>query len=639
MAAPVYATDLATTTADTTKGTIYRQDSTTALTTTGCLGTLTHSEPTGSTAGGIPTEDTDYFILGVATADKSFNATGLGGLGVTSTNSASVPTDGAIFVWGMFTAPNSVNVKSSGGIQVVVGSTVANYKRYYVAGEDSHPYGGWRCYPVSYTLSSNGTTIVNQGTPGASPAYFGMVYNVDNAVSKGNPAALGGIRFGRGYILCTNGDLANGYATFTGASTFNDYNNGTNGWNRLGILQYTAGVYQFQGLFQMGSSTTAVDFRDSNKSIVINNTEFVTANFNTFEVQNASSRVDWTGITITALGTVSKGRFITTDNADINKDTCTFTDMGTFSYLANSTILSTTYRRCGEVTLGSGVMTGCTVEASTSTTGAVTLLTATTQSGLQAELDKLTSTNFVNNTTPAGALRLVYTGTAGPISLSMSSNTFSGNTADIRWEATTGSNLTINKSNTANPTTYSATNSNTVTFTASYPITVTVKDASGNLITGNGTSTGARVSIFKDSNVKISSASWATNVITVNTAAVHGLLVGNTVLITGVQPAGYNGIYTVATVPTTSQFTVANAVNPGTHVANTGTSTLNVLPATFTNASGQVTGSYSGLISIRTKVRYASTTGQKFVSQDIGGSITSAGYDLEVSLIPDSIAI
>src|SRR3989339_768329 len=118
MTAPVYATDLATTTADTTKGTIYRQDSTSALTTTGCLGTLTHGEPTGSTAGGLPTQDTDYFILGVATADKSFNATGVGGLGAGTTNAASLPTDGAFLFWQMFTAPNSVADQASGGIQV-----------------------------------------------------------------------------------------------------------------------------------------------------------------------------------------------------------------------------------------------------------------------------------------------------------------------------------------------------------------------------------------------------------------------------------------------------------------------------------------------------------------------------------------
>jgi len=362
MAVPSYTTDLATTSADTTKGTIYRQDSTTALTTTGCLGTLTWGEPTGSAAGGLPTQDTDYFILGVATADKSFNATSVGGLGVGTTNAASLPTDGAFLFWSMFTCPNSIANQASGGIQVVIGNTLANYKRFYVAGDDTHPYGGWRCYAVNPSVTSS----LDYGSPTSTTQYFGVVYNVDNAVSKGQPAALGAIRFGRCYTLCTGGESAN-YATFAGAYTFNNYNDGTNGWNRLGLVQYDSGTYKMQGLFQMGSSGATVDFRDSNKNIVIQNTEFVTSNFNTFEVQNASSRVDMTAISITALGTVSKGRWVTTDNATQNITNCTFTDMGTFAYASNSILTRDTYRSCGLVTQNGATLTGCTFDTPSGT--------------------------------------------------------------------------------------------------------------------------------------------------------------------------------------------------------------------------------------------------------------------------------
>jgi hypothetical protein len=55
----------------------------------------------------------------------------------------------------------------------------------------------------------------------------------------------------------------------------------------------------------------------------------------------------------------------------------------------------------------------------------------------------------------------------------MSSNSFSGNTKDIRWEAPAGSNLTLNLSGTASVATFSATNANTVTFVNTKTLTLT----------------------------------------------------------------------------------------------------------------------------------------------------------------------
>lgn len=57
--------------------------------------------------------------------------------------------------------------------------------------------------------------------------------------------------------------------------------------------------------------------------------------------------------------------------------------------------------------------------------------------------------------------------------------------------------------------------------------------------------------------------SWAGNVSSYTTAAAHGLAIGTVVTITGSTPSGYNGTYTVVTVPTTTSFTVAQVTNPG----------------------------------------------------------------------------
>jgi hypothetical protein len=135
-------------------------------------------------------------------------------------------------------------------------------------------------------------------------------------------------------------------------------------YNRWGLLQDIGGSYLQQGLFLMGTATTAVDFRDANRTISIADTKRVTAAFNAFEVRNASSRVDWANCNFTALGTTSRGNLIVTDNATVNLTTCVFTGMGTFAFQSNSTILTSTFRRCDMVTTGGATFTGCTFDGS-----------------------------------------------------------------------------------------------------------------------------------------------------------------------------------------------------------------------------------------------------------------------------------
>ncbi len=61
------------------------------------------------------------------------------------------------------------------------------------------------------------------------------------------------------------------------------------------------------------------------------------------------------------------------------------------------------------------------------------------------------------------------------------------------------------------------------------------------------------------------------NVVTITTAAAHGFTVGQTVMIQGITPTGYNGIYTITAVPTPTSFTytspyygLANSTAAGT---------------------------------------------------------------------------
>lgn len=443
MAAPVYSTDLVT---------IDSAD-------TGRTGWV---EPTGSTAGGAPGQELDYFIQGTACVTKTFNTTGDGGAGFTAAAGVTIPSNGAVYVWRKFTAPNAINTKANGGMQILIGSSSANYYRFYVDGRDTYTYGGWICYPVDPSVTASAT----QGTPTGTRQFFGGANNVTNAIQRGYPLAVDAMRYGRGTLQVVNGDLANGYGTFLGAATFNDYNDVTNGYNRFGILSLQGGTYKFQGHLLMGTAGTAVDFRDSNRTIIIQNTEFVQSGFNLFEVRNASSNVSWDGISILALGTVSRGNFTVTDNATVTKDNCTFTDMGDFTYKSNSTITDSTFRRCGLITQSAATFTNCVFDQPRGTTG---ILVAA-----PADLSEITDSTFISDGTGHA---IEITGTAANCTLSgnifsgyAASNGSTGNEA-IYVNIATGS-MTINITNGGN-TPSIRTAGATVTVTNSKTFTVT----------------------------------------------------------------------------------------------------------------------------------------------------------------------
>ena len=320
-----------------------------------------YSEPTGATAGALAMNDTDFFIQGTAVCSKTQLATGYAGIIYNSGGAKTIPSNGAVMVWMFYSATPTLATEANGGFRVIMGSATSAFRHWYVRGSDTYAYGGWICVPVDPTVSGDGS---DTGSPNMSSLqYFGTIAYVPGPgyAAKGNVQGLDAMRYGRCEARIANGSTADGYATFLGYSGTND-----NVSNRWGLIQALApGVhsagYQVQGLVILGYGA-ATDFRDSNTSIVILNTKKVSSSFNGFEVRNASSRVDWTNIFVTALGTVSKGFFLVTDNADVNKDGCVFTDMDYFTYLSGSTILNSTYRRCGLVTQGGAVVTNCIFE-------------------------------------------------------------------------------------------------------------------------------------------------------------------------------------------------------------------------------------------------------------------------------------
>lgn len=444
------------------------------------LATGTWFEPTGATAGGGPASDTDYFIINAACMSKTFNTVLIGGMATDYASNISITSGSAVFMWLYFGAPNAIELRANNGYAAIIGNTsvldtCADYRIWPVIGRDTYTYGGWRCVAVDPTITT-GTTVY--GSPSGAWRVFGSLVDGYVAVSKGNPMGNGGIRWGK-TLQIVSGD-ASGYGTFAGAATKNDANDGTAGYNRWGLFQAVDGGYLQKGLFLMGTAGTAVDFRDSNKNITIDNSLFVSAAFNTFEVRNASSRVDWTGIQISSLCTVSPGNFVATNNADLNFDTCTFNDMNTFIFQSASTILSSTFRRCSQITAGGANFSGSTVTGYTgaSDTSALVWTPATDPDGL---LDNMV---FIKGTTSTHAIEF---GTSSPTTLTLNNITFTGYNAS---NGQTDSAVYIKRTTGAVIIEYSGTipsyKSDGATVTLSNPktLTITVKDESNVVVAG-----------------------------------------------------------------------------------------------------------------------------------------------------------
>lgn len=140
-------------------------------------------------------------------------------------------------------------------------------------------------------------------------------------------------------------------------------------YNSWGLLQVEGTGYLWKGLMSFGNVTNACDFRDSNANITIDDTPRAYALFNKIEINNATSRVDWTNVSFTTLNEsgLSAGSFEMTADATVNLTNCVFTGMTTFIFDSNATVTSTTFRRCGLVTQGGGTFDGCAFDSTTAT--------------------------------------------------------------------------------------------------------------------------------------------------------------------------------------------------------------------------------------------------------------------------------
>ena len=390
MVAPTYGTDL------------------TDINVVDTAGGTTNWSALGGGSAGLNSE-TDYFIQGDGCLSKNGFTANTRGM-IYNAGATTIASGDCLFIWMRQANRNLLDTKALGGGQVLIGSGTGAYDQFYVDGNDVEGSDllSWVCYCVDPTATPSNTTGSPSGT-----TYFGALWKILGSGSlKGAPNAIDAMRHGR-ELTVIDGDGANGYGTFDGAATFDAATT-----RRWGLLTPVAGGYQQQGAFVMGTTGTAVDFRDSNRNITVLDNEFAPAAFNEFEIRNASSNVEWTNITIQHLGTTSPAT-LTLDVGTFTGVGNRFVGCGTTSFATTSSCTATTWDGCGQITANDANLSGSTVTGynGTANTSAVVWNVATDVDG---DLDDMT---FVMGSTATHAVEL---GTSSPTSVTFRGCTFNG---------------------------------------------------------------------------------------------------------------------------------------------------------------------------------------------------------------------
>lgn len=597
-------------------------------------GSGTFTEPAGALLGSLSNADTENFIQSTSCCSKSTGASGapaLAGAGFQAGAGQSISSPNAFYAWVFVGGGGLIDTLANGGIRLIIGQDLNNYRYWYVDGNDYFPYIGWQCIAIE-TDNAVVAATGSQGSPSATKQYFGVNFNCKINISKGNPMAVDALRWGRS-ITITAGDQANGYATFAGIASYNDSIN-----NRFGQFQGIPGGYQLQGRLALGSAGTAVDFRDSNTSIVTAISRKVAASFNAIEILNASSRVDWDSVSWSALGTVSRGTFTVTDNADVNITGCSFTNLSTFSLLGATDILSSIFRLCDTVTAPGSNLTGSQflVPRVAADTSAVVWNANVDPDG------KLNSTVFSKG---ANAHHAIEFGTSSPTTMTLRGIAFSGfnaahgnNDSTLRFLRTTGT-ITVNLIGCSGNITYKKEAGATVNFVVD-PVSLSVHAQD---INTSAAIVGARVWVpvtstagGKPYNASVTITASTTTATVTHTS--HGMATNDWVWIKGAaNSAYYNGTFQITKISDNS-YSYTMAGSPPSPATGTITATFVVLNG-ITNSTGDITASYSwsSAQSVSGRVRSATGAGPYYKTAPIAGSIsTTSGLAVTVQMIPDA---
>lgn len=379
--------------------------------------------------GGALGTGADFAMQGTLCVDRQVTANERGAM-YDNTTGISLGANDHIFQWGFVATPGITDNLATRGAYCICGTGTAALVQFHVEGNDTYGAQGRvaKCYTYRYVNTANTGSIPYRtltGSPGAtSPRYFGFGVKITGA-AKGANVGVDAIRYGTGAYLTAGelisaGDASDNPCTFAGFQAQND-----NISNRWGILTSTGGTnYELQGRFVIGQNNsgtaTLARFRDSDKNINLVDTVHSLTDFTQFIIDHASTRVEWTNISITALGTNNPGRFVVNSaNPTVIITNGTWTDFGITTMRSNTDITGLTWRNCDLITMNGGTIDQCLIDQHSGTHAVLT----TSPAGI-------TDTNFISSGT-GHAVRCDTTGTFN----------WTGNT-DSGYTGTRGTNST-----------------------------------------------------------------------------------------------------------------------------------------------------------------------------------------------------
>lgn len=376
-----------------------------------------------STVGGgrVTAAETDDYIQGNNCWSHDPFSSGTEGGVYDSVTAETIATDDAVYIWTKCDVAATLGTHAAGGISALIGNGTGALKVYYIAGSDDYQYGGWKCYPVDPTL----TPSTNIGSPSGTWDHFGIQWYVPSTgASKGYPMKIDAMRHGR--VMSVNGGDSGTPATWDAAAAYDA--TGTRQW---GILQPTTTGAALQGILNLGV-VLAVYSRDSNRAIVIVDTEWTAADFTQIIFSDASNDVEWDNIGVLALGTNNRGIIDVTADGDITWTNSTFEGIDQTTLLSNCTFDGSKWLSCNEVDGGGASMLGCEILTPTVAAGSYGLLwnVATDTDGL------LDGMNFTKGSNSHHAIEL---GLTSPTSITLNDVTFSGfNASNGNTDSTIG---------------------------------------------------------------------------------------------------------------------------------------------------------------------------------------------------------
>jgi hypothetical protein len=589
-------------------------------------------ELTNYASGGTPSADGDNFIQG---QDCQSQTTGTKSGAVFSicfnNGSALTWTTGEVFlVWQYYGVGANLATYASGGLRVAVHSSLTAGYLYYTGGNDRAPYpaGAWQNVAVD-PQSTNYDVTDTGGGNGGNYQYIGSAGNFTSSINKGAPHACDAIRYGRAEIYCTSTAC-----TFTGMAQYNDYNDGTNGYNRFGLFEDRGGgTFLWKGLMSIGQSGTSATFSDSNKAITIDDAPKTYTAFNKIEIRNASTSCTWTNISFFSLGSTSPGQFEMVENATVSLTGCSFNNMDTFIFDSNATVDSCNFVACDLITHGGATFDSCNFEGFTSG-GDDAYMLYDVNADPDGELDNCSFTKG-----PSAVSAIEFDATNTPTTITLRGIDFSGyNAANGNVDSTlyfpsTTKSYTVNLVGCTGNISYRVGSGGSVTFVVD-PVTLkfTVKDGLDGSLLEN-----ARVKVVPTSGVNFTYQASVTltgsGTLITATQTSHGYVTNDWVFIQGASPDDYNGVHQITrNTDDEFEYTIAATVT-SSPATGTITSTYTMIQG-LTNASGVISESWS--LSSDQPFNYTvrkSTVSPLFVGASGSDTITTgANKDITIQL-------